>query len=137
MDDANQLLPERFGVYYNLVKALAIYAGVFILCYFWPLLIEFVVSPPSSQQMRFVASAALAPLGFLFLGARGGIRSFLLHAILLGFCFVDAYLYAPKGMTNQPLDSMGLIWTPMMGFVYAFGAVWTGLMVKPKDSQRN
>lgn len=82
----------RFRLAYLFVKTVALYAGTFAVCYFWPQFLNFIVDPPPLPALETLA--LLPPVGFLVLGVALGKRVFLAHFGILMVAAPIAYLTA-------------------------------------------
>lgn len=119
---SEQIFSGPFRFWYLSVKTLALYAGGFMLCYYWPLFLSAVLVPGEVTGALF--GALLAPLGLLILGATGGLRAGLAHVLLVVVGCAAAYVSLQ--MIGEPTDDPEIVlgtWTNVMMLIYAAGYV--------------
>lgn len=120
MTDNEQVFSGGFRKLYLGGKALALYAGTFFLCYFWPLFLAYLLTEDMIPQSELVAGVLLAPLGFLVLGFAQGKWTGLAHLVLLVGAAGAAFALFPRD-SGDPVQDFLSRWTPVMIVVYAVG----------------
>lgn len=120
MTDTEQVFSGGFRKLYLAGKALALYAGTFFLCYFWPLFLAYLLTDDLIPQSEVVAGVLLAPLGFLVLGFAQGKWTGLAHLVLLVLAAFAAFALFPRD-SSDPVQDFLTRWTPVMLGVYGVG----------------
>ncbi len=120
MTDNEVVFSGGFRKLYLVVKALALYAGTFFLCYFWPLFIAYLLAPPGNSQSEAVAGVLITPLGFLVLGSTQGKVTAIAHVVLLLLAAGGAFALYPSA-PSDPVQDLLTLWTPLMLVTYAIG----------------
>jgi hypothetical protein len=113
-----------FRIVYLSVKTVALYAGVFMLCYFWPLFLNALVAPNVAMQTEIAAGALISPLGFLVLGGLGGRWLFVTHFVLVALAALAIYAIWPREAQMNPEALARLIILPAVGAMYIAGLVF-------------
>lgn len=118
------LFTGKFRLAYLSVKMLACYAGVFMLCYYWPLFLNALLGD-KSQPFGILAGAGLLPLGFLILGGLFGMRVALAHAVTAlvaaGFMY-GIYVQLPGADLNERAEALLGAWIWVSIGMYVVGA---------------
>lgn len=123
MADTEQVFSGGFRKLYLVVKAVALYAGTFFLCYFWPLFLAYLLTDDLVPQSEVVAGVLLAPLGFLVLGFAQGKWTGVAHVVLLLIAAGVAFAIFPRD-SGDPVQDFLSRWTPVMLAVYAAGTAF-------------
>jgi hypothetical protein len=110
----------RFRLAYLGVKALGVYAGCFIVCFYWPLFLESALVPPASPRTELAAALVLAPLGLVVVGAFGGWRSALAHAAIVLAAAASLCGLMPRDGWGDPTLVVSR-WLPVLAAAYALG----------------
>ena len=122
--EESQSLPGAVVSVYLIVKALAIYCGVFLACYFWPQFLNSLIGEHGDLRSVLLAGVLITPLGFLILGFAWGKRQALTHIGLLALGAGAATVsYSQFLSETDPLPRLVAIWTPVIILVYFAGFV--------------
>lgn len=114
--------PSAFRIAYAVVKMLAIYAGVLIACFYWPLFLNALIGDHGDPRSFLVAGALIAPLGFMILGVALGKSTAVAHALLLAIGAGTAYLGFTQMLgEEEALPRLVAVWTPVIVLVYLAG----------------
>ncbi len=116
----DEIFSGKFRIAYLVTKTLALYAGTYLLCFFWPLFLTGILAPPVNTQAEALAGVLLAPLGFLILGIAMGLAAAITHVVLLAVAAGLAYAFFPAS-ASDPLRELLVIWTPLLIGAYALG----------------
>lgn len=107
---------------YAVVKFLALYAGCFLGCYYWPLLLYSLIGMHGDPESYLVAGVLIAPLGFIIMGVTLGKYTAIAHVILLVIGAAAAALGYTQFLDNKDmLERLIAIWTPVILLVYMAG----------------
>ncbi len=116
--------PSAFFTVYAVVKYLAMYAGCFLGCYYWPLFIFALVGQHGDPRSFLVAGVLITPLGFLILGAALGKYTAVAHLVLLLIGAGAAVLGVSQLLgAEEALPRLVAVWTPVIVLVYLAGFV--------------
>jgi hypothetical protein len=119
-----QVEASLFMTVYTGVKYLALYAGCFFGCYFWPLFIYGLVGEHADPRKHLVAGVLITPLGFLILGMALGRYTAIMHAILLAVGAAAAFVGFTQLMGDEEaLPRLIAVWTPVILLVYLAAAI--------------
>lgn len=113
-----------FRVIYLSVITVAQYVGVFMLCYFWPLFLNYLVAPNVAMATEIAAGALITPLGFLVLGGLGGRWLFVAHLVLAILAATAIYLIYPREASMNPEALARLLILPAVGAMYMAGIIF-------------
>lgn len=123
----------QFRIIYITFITIARYAGVFMLCYFWPLFLNYLIAPNVAMETEIAAGALITPLGFLVLGGLGGRWLFVAHLILAVLTAGAIYLIYPREASMNPEALARLIILPGVGAMYVAGVIF-GLINQMRQS---
>lgn len=127
MNNDEQITPGAFRAAYIVVKSLAIYAGVFMLCFYWPQLVSRLTFGASDLRSELVAGVLITPLGFLILGAALGKWHAAMHAILVAIGAAAAWVGVTQlgNPGEEAATKLIAVWTPVILLIYLAGMVLT------------
>lgn len=122
MSSDSPQLPGSFMSAYFIVKALAMYCGVFFGCYFWPQFLNSLIGEHGDPRSVIIAGVLITPLGFLILGFAMGKKQALTHIGLLALgAGAAAVGYSQFLSDTDPLPRLIAVWTPVILLVYFAG----------------
>lgn len=116
-----RIFQGQFRYVYLFVKTASLYAGTFLLCYFWPKFLNLIVDPPPLPPLETMA--LLPPIGLLVLGACLGARMFLVHLALLMIAAPVAYWASPSA-ADDSVEALISRWLSVILATYLIGAVF-------------
>jgi hypothetical protein len=110
------------GTYY-FVSYLAIYVGVFCMCYYWPMFIQMLLNPSLNAQTEFISGIFITPLGFLFIGGVLGRKWFLFHLLTLLALSATVFMFVVSDGESVDIKEINSIWIPTMFGLYALSCL--------------